>query len=359
MDRSAARFWLGVASTCAVIAAVLTLIGAPSAFLFAGVLTGALWVFRSRAPRALPLRFQRFGLATVGIAAGSQIDSEVISTVLDQPAQILGCVFVTMVVTMLCGQVLRLSKEISSTTALFASIAGAAAGVTAVVREAGGDDAVVMAIQYLRVVAVVVTVPIAAGILGGTNEPATDAPVHQAWDGFTFTVVALLLGLTLAHFLSFSASTLVLPLLVAMGLSLADALSPAVVPTAILAVGYAAIGLMVGLSMTPQVVRLLMRILPLALLQLVLTLSSCAALGLAMARFMHVSDLDGYLIATPGGLPAVAAIAIGSGATVGLVVTVQLVRVFLALVLASALAEWITRRDPGTPPPPTARRPAG
>jgi uncharacterized protein len=54
--------------------------------------------------------------------------------------------------------------------------------------------------------------------------------------------------------------------------------------------------------------------------------------------------MDAYLASTPGGLPAVTAIAVSSGASVGVVVTVQLVRVFLALAMAAALGEWFVRR---------------
>jgi len=54
--------------------------------------------------------------------------------------------------------------------------------------------------------------------------------------------------------------------------------------------------------------------------------------------------LDGYLATTPGGLPAVTAIAIGSGASVGLVVTMQLVRIFLALLLTPVIGALWKRR---------------
>jgi len=344
--RSTLRFWIIVAAAYVAAAVPLVLAGAPSAFLFAGVVGGGVAALRSGEGRALPVEVQRFGLATVGIAAGARIDAKVVETVLVEPAAILGCVFATMTVTMLFGQLLSLSRHISPTTAVFASIAGAASGVTAVVREAGGDAAVVMAIQYLRVVAVLITVPVAAQLLGGTDA-AVDAstPSSSAWAGLDFTIVSLSVGLVLARIMSFSASRLVLPLLVAIALSLGDVFPRADVPPVLLALAYASIGLMVGLSLSHGTLRLLLRIMPLALLQLALGLAGCAVVGFGLAKATGMSALDGYLASTPGGLPAVTAIAISSGASVGVVVTVQLVRLFVALLLASVVGQVFARRQ--------------
>ncbi|MER5437701.1 AbrB family transcriptional regulator [Streptomyces sp. NPDC002790] len=161
------RFWALLVSSYAVAAAVLTLLRVPSAALLAGVIAGAATTLMTGGERRLPGGMQGYGLAVVGVAAGSQIDDDVVRLVLDAPVQIIGSVLVTLAVTMACGQLLRLAPGISATTAAFASIAGAASGVTGVVREVGGDDAAVMAIQYLRVIAVLVSVPLAAHVLGG------------------------------------------------------------------------------------------------------------------------------------------------------------------------------------------------
>jgi membrane AbrB-like protein len=342
----AVQFWALVVLAYAAVVAVLLLLEAPSAFLFAGVLAGACVALKTSDARGLPVWCQRFGMATVGVAAGSQIDADVLELVVQRPATILGSVCATIIVTLLCGQLLRLSPHISPITALFASIAGGASGVTVVVREIGGDDAVVMAIQYLRVVAVLITIPVAAKAFGATNESSPASTSSPAsWSGLGFTVVCLVVGLVLAHFMSFSASRLIVPLLVAVGLSVGEVFDSATVPPSILAAGFASIGLMVGLAVTISTLRVLLRVLPLAALQLILVLGSSVVTGLVLARLTGISRLDGYLASTPGGLPAVTAIAIGSGASVGVVITVQLMRLFVALALAAALGEWFTRRS--------------
>ena len=283
-------------------------------------------------------------MAIVGIAAGGKINRAVLHELASRPVAVVGCVLATMVVTLLCGQILRLSPHVTPVTALFASIAGGASGVTAVVHEIGGDDAVVMAIQYLRVVAVIVLVPIAAQAFDASaSAPPAVAAQLGAWAGLDFTAVCIVVGLALSRLLTFSASRLIFPLLVAVALSVGDVFTAAVVPPVLAAVGFAMIGLMVGLAMTRGTLRVLIRVLPFALVQLVLVLGACFVIGLVLARTTGISDMDAYLASTPGGLPAVTAIAVSSGASVGVVITVQLVRVFTALGLAAALGEFYIR----------------
>jgi membrane AbrB-like protein len=257
---------------------------------------------------------------------------------------VIGGVVSTLALSLLIGQILRLSPHVSASTAAFASIAGGASGVSAVAREMGADEAIVLSLQYLRVIFVLAMVPVIAAVYGADDGGAQTAA--GAWDpyGMAYTVVALVLGLTLSRFLRFSASGLLAPLLCATALALSGYFPSTAVPAVVLAAGYGATGLMVGLSFTRDTVRQLLQLMPLALLQVVLGVVGCALIGLAFSSLADVSRLDGYLATTPGGLPAVTAIAIGSGASVGLVITMQLLRVFLALLLAPLVGVVFRRR---------------
>jgi membrane AbrB-like protein len=348
---SSVNYWAAVIGTLIATTVVLVWLNMPSAYLLAGVISGAGVSLRTRQERPLPKGLQYIGLALIGVASGAEIDAGVVNAVAARPGLILGTVAATLAVTMASGQVLRLSRSISPPTAMFASIAGAASGVIAVVREVGGDDAVVMTIQYVRVLAVLVTVPVAVNLMGtaGSGDaPAASHPLNV--QEFVFTGVCVAVGLALARKVTFSASRLVLPLLCATGLSLSGKFPSAGVPAPLLALGYALIGLMVGLSMTSRTLRILMRLMPLVLVQLVLSLGACAAIAVGLSRLTGISNLDSYIMTTPGGLPAISAIALGSGASVGLVITVQLVRVFAAILVASILGALYARKGPAPEP---------
>lgn len=345
------RFWAAVGLSYVVCAALLVVVSAPAPFLLAGVLAGAGCTLLMRQPQPFPEPLRRVGLAIIGSAAGSAIKPDVVATVVARADVVLGGVVATLAISLVVGQLLRLSPSVDGPTAVFASIAGGASGVSAVAREMGADESIVLSVQYLRVLLILASLPVVSDLLGAEpvhGSAASDVPLNAVTLAFSgLTVVA---GLVLGRFIRFSASSLVLPMVVATTVSLATAAPDATVPPAVLDVGYAAAGLMVGVAFTRSTVRRIARLMPLALLQVVLVVGGCALVGFALARVTGMTPLDGYLATTPGGLPAVTAIAIGSGASVGLVITMQLVRLFLALLMTPIVGALVrARRKPRDP----------
>lgn len=335
-------FWTAVAILYSACAVALSVVGAPTPFLFAGVLAGGACALRLPNPQPFPQPIRQLGLGIIGTAAGSMIDLDVVRTLGTQPLAVVLGVFATLAVSLAAGQLLNLSSVVNGQTAIFASIAGGASGVSAIAREFDADEAIVLAVQYLRVLFVLATIPLLAPLIGDTGHSAPRPEYGSSSLGYV--AIALGTGLLLATILRFSGSRLVLPLLAATSLSLSGAFPEAGVPAALLNFGYATTGLMVGLSFTPETLRQLRKIMPLAAAQLLIGVGSCAAVGVVFARVAGVDALTGYLATTPGGLPAVTAIAIGSSANVGLVICMQLLRVFIALLLAPIIGAFLRRR---------------
>ncbi|MGJ0183771.1 AbrB family transcriptional regulator [Corynebacterium glyciniphilum] len=324
--------------------ALLTVISAPSPYLLAGVIAGATLVLSRPTSRPFPEPARHFSLAVVGLGAGAMIQPDVVSEVLSRPGIILGASVGTLAVTLLAGQVLRLSPAISPSTAALASIAGGASGVTAIARELDADEAVVAAIQYFRVIVVIATVSFVAPLMGGTPGDASDRAGATSWAGIVVAALCGAIGLAIAHKLTFGGSRLLIPMLLAAVASATNWFPSPVVPELVLNLGYAIIGLTVGCSFTSTTLRLLRRVAWLAVVQLILSVGACMAVGLLVTRFTGGTVLDGYLATTPAGLPAVIAIAVGSNTDIGLIITVQVLRLFAALALASAFGAIIRRR---------------
>lgn len=344
--RSRLRFWFWLAVVFLIVTGALLAVGAPSPYLLAGVIAGGICTLRMHAPQRMPVSGRGFALGVIGVQAGSMIDSSVVRMVAERPVVTIGSAVATLGITLLFGQLLRLSPHVSGTTAMFASIAGGASGVTAMARELNADEATVVSVQYLRVLVVILSVPIVAPILGGIEGASlSDGGSSHPWWDLLFTLVALTAGLVAARVLTFTASKLVLPMLAALALTLLDVFPSHSVPTPVLAVGFAAIGLMVGLDLTRETLRRIATIMPLALISLVLSLAACAGVGMVLAQTLGESVFTGYLATTPGGLPAVTAFALEAGDGVGLIVTCQVLRLFLALGIGVAMAQYIRRRD--------------
>jgi membrane AbrB-like protein len=336
------RFWLVVVLATAAVLPALLYSGIPAPTVLAGVLAGGVCALVARRPQPLPKPARDLALGLVGVVAGSHIDLSVLQTAVRQPLVILGSVVATLALTVGLGQVLRLSPHVDRVTAVFSSIAGGASGLIVVARDLGADAAVVAASQYLRVFVIVLTIPVVAPFFGATGVQPTTA--GTSWSGLLFTVLALVAGLLLARLVRFSGSRLLLPLVVASAGSMSGWFPAHEVPTGVAAVGSTLIGLMVGLELTRETLRRLRAVLPVAVAVLLATLVGSAALGVVFSRLAHVSGLAGYLAMTPGGLPAVTAIAAGTGNEIGVIMTVQVVRLITAVLVGVGIGAAVGRR---------------
>ncbi|WP_169741937.1 AbrB family transcriptional regulator [Prauserella rugosa] len=340
------REWAVLVVLFGVASAVFAVAGLPSPYLFAGVVAGAVVTLTSRRDVTLPNVGRRAGMTVIGVAAGSMLDAGLLRTLAAQPVLLLSGVLLTVVVTMGIGQLLRLSPHVTASTAVFASIAGGASGVSAAAREVGADEVIVLAVQYFRVLFILLTLPLVSTLLGASGGEQADQSTGD-WSGVAFTVVALVAGFAVSSVVHFAASGLVVPLVISAVLAAVGVFPSTQTPEPVLAVGYGLIGVMVGLSFTRATLRQLVLLMPLVLVQVVLSVAVCAVIGFVFADIAGISMLDGYLATTPGGLPAVTAVAVGSATNVGLIIAMQLIRVFIALLMLPVLGRIVRGRNEG------------
>jgi membrane AbrB-like protein len=211
----------------------------------------------------------------------------------------------TLVISVAAGRALAFRRDVSTATGAFALIAGGASGIVALARELGADDRVVTIVQYLRVLMVLLAMPLVTTLL--FHPPSG-------------------------------------PMLVAVAVSASGVLGTVAVPTVLEQVGYALIGVRVGLRFTRASLRSIARLLPLASALIVAVIAACALLGLLLSQVTGVDRLTAYLATTPGGLFAVLATAADSGSDVTYVLAVQVIRVFAMLLFAPLLGRWFRRR---------------
>jgi membrane AbrB-like protein len=296
-----------------------------------------------------PLGFQ-VGQALVGATIGALVSLSTLLRLSDDWPSILAVTLGTLALSVLAGRLLALRRDVSPTTGAFALVAGGASGITALARELGADDRVVTIVQYLRVVLVLFTLPIATTLIfhaGGTGGAGPAGPAVRWVPDLAFTVVAVALGLVVARFTRLPAGSLLGPLLVAVGLSVSGVLGAVTVPVALENLGYALIGVQVGLRFTRASLAAIARLLPVTALLILLVIVGCALMGLLLSAVTGVDRLTAYLATTPGGLYAVLATAAGSGSDTTYVLAVQVIRVFVMLLAAPLLSRVLARRRTG------------
>jgi membrane AbrB-like protein len=361
------RAWLVLSLLAITLSVALSWVGLPSPVLFGALAAGLIYALSVReAPAvpssavpavqvpavqvpAVPVLAFTIGQAILGASIGALFDLDTLASLRADWAQVLGVCVVTLALSVLAGFVLRLNPGVSAATGAFAMVAGGASGIVAIARELGADDRIVAVVQYLRVLMIILGMPVVARLIFDSGEPAFGAEVFEPGPepglamNLVVTVVCVVVGLALARRIAIPAASLLFPLFVAVLISLTGVVGSVSVPAGLQDLGYALIGLQVGLRFTRASLKAVATLLPLAIATILGLIAACAVLGVLLSEATGHSRLDGYLATTPGGLYAVLATAIDSGSDVTFILTVQIVRLFVMLFSAPLLARWLRR----------------
>ena len=344
------RAWLVLLVLVVGLSVVLTLVGLPSPVLFGALAAGLIYALSASRTPAVPALAFTTGQAVLGASIGALFDPDTLASLRDDWAPVIGVCVATLALSVAAGFVLRLHPTVSAATGAFAMVAGGASGIVAIARELGADDRIVAVVQYLRVLVIILGMPLVAQLIFDTGQrvaaPTGSGPEAGLPVNLLVTVVCVVVGLALARWIAIPAAALLFPLFVAVLISLTGLVGAIAVPVGLQDVGYALIGLQVGLRFTRASLKAVATLLPLAIATILGLIVACAALGVLLARATGHSQLDGYLATTPGGLYAVLATAVGSGSDVTFILTVQIVRLFVMLFSAPLLARWLRPNPP-------------
>ncbi|GAA1391724.1 AbrB family transcriptional regulator [Luteococcus peritonei] len=348
--RPVALAWAAVVALTLLASWGFDLLGLPSPQLFGALFAGMVYAVSGRGPDVqLPRWGSVAGQALIGISMGALLNLATLRALGGHAGPIALVNIATLALSLLLGQAFARAGRIGQATGTFAMIAGGASGITAIARELGADDRITSVVQYLRVVMILVGMPL---VTAAVFRPTADAAPASSLDesslatSLLFTLVSAVVGVWLARLVRFPSGALLGPLFVAAGISLTGWIGHPGVPDAVVAVGYALVGLQVGLRFTRASLRQVGRLLPLAVVFVLLVVVGCAGLGMALSAVTGMPQLDCYLATTPGGLYAVLATAASSGADVTFVLAVQVIRLILVLASAPLIASWF-RGHPG------------
>ena len=343
------RSWVVVVALTVVVSVGFSLLRLPSPVLFGSLVAGMAHALVASDELDVPPLAFRVGQALVGAVIGALVQLPTLLRIAsDWPSVVLVTVG-TLAISVAAGRLLALDRDVSPVTGAFALVAGGASGIVALARELGADDRVVTIVQYLRVLLVLLAMPLVTSFVFHPPSGAGSlAGSHTRWlPDLTFVVLAVAIGLLLQRVVTAPATALLGPMLVAVALSASGVLGHVSVPTALENLGYALIGVRVGLRFTRASLRSIARLLPLATALIVAVIVACGLLGLLLAEVTGTDRLTAYLATTPGGLFAVLATAADSGSDVTYVLAVQVIRVFAMLLLAPLLGRWLRRAPTG------------
>lgn len=356
--------WLGQAvrwlalSLCAAVAGQALHAAEVPAGLFLGPMLVAIVFGVCGAGLRLHKKVFRFGQGCVGLLVAHTMTWSVLVSLASSWHLMLLATMLTVCLSALVGLGTVRFGGISGNTAAWGTAPGAASAMVAMAEDYGADSRLVATMQYVRVVCVVMVGALVSHLLGataGVSQAITSAPVMSHTD-LALGLGVILMGVAAGAFLP--AGALLVPLLLGAALQLAGVLT-ITLPSELLAFGYAAIGCYIGLRFDRETLSYVWRRLPTMVIGALVLIMLCAALAWLLASLTGTDFLSMYLATSPGGLDAMAIIAVETNSDTGLVLAMQTLRLFGVILTGAFFAKQIIRLTaPPAPRPEERKRPA-
>jgi uncharacterized protein len=293
-----------------------------------------------RVPR-LPLDFTQ---AIIGCMIARVITLDIIHSFLRQWPLFLGYGLLVIVVSCLLGSAISRLRILPETTAIWGLLPGAASAMILIADSYGADSRLVAFMLYLRVVLVAVFASVISGLATHTSVAApviVVAPIH--WLAFGQTLAIIAGSVVLTRVFRIRAGMIMVPLFVGAALQVSG-LVEVELPRWLLAASYLFLGWSIGLRFTPKLLISATRALPQILVSILAMILFCAGCGLALVVLLGIEPLTAYLATSPGGADSVAVIAASTSVDVGFVMTLQISRTLLVLLVGPIVSRFAADR---------------
>jgi membrane AbrB-like protein len=319
--------------------------GFPASFLIGPMLVAM--VFAVKGAR---LSVARPGLlcaqAIVGCLVARALDPSILDTIAEDWAAILLVVMTTVVASTFAGWLIARTHLLPGTTAAWGCSPGAATGMVAMSEEFGADPRLVAFMQFLRVTLVVITATLVPRLVFGvTAADHAAADVQNFADQLPDLAATLALaagGGLAARLLPIPSGGVFVPLIIAAVLQ-GTGLITITLPPWLLVIAFGAIGLWVGLRFERETVLYALRAMPVMLVGIISLILLCGVSAVMLVWLVDTDPLTAFLATVPGGVDAIAIIAVDTNADISFVLALQTVRLFVVIVTGPMLAKLICR----------------
>ena len=341
-----ARLWMGLVAASTAVSFLLYGAGFPASFLIGPMLTGMAFAVRG-VQLAVPRPFLLSAQAIVGCLVARALDPSILGTIADDWAAMLLVVMTTVVASTFAGWMIARTHLLPGTTAAWGCSPGAATGMVAMAEEFGADARLVAFMQFLRVIMVVITATLVSRLIFGVTatEHAPAAAVQSFADqlpGLAATLAVAAGGGLAARLLPVPSGSVFVPLIFAATLQGMGVMTITLPPWLLIG-AFALIGWWVGLRFTRETVLYALRAMPVMLVGIFSLILLCGLSAAMLVWLVGTDPLTAFLATIPGGLDAIAIIAVDSNADISFVLALQTVRLFVVIVTGPMLAKLICR----------------
>lgn len=337
--------WTSIIVLSVVFTSVLLVAKLPAALMF-GPMLAAIVVERIDLGPKLPKVLFGVAQAAIGCLIAKAMTPSIMTNLANQWTQFIVITAGTVGISCLLGWLVSRGRMMPGTTAVWGLLPGAASAMMILAEEFGADSRLVAFMQYLRVVIVGLTASIITRFwVQNSAIPSAGqdwfAPFNML--GLVFSILIIFIGTALGPSVKVPASTLLIPMVLGCFLQLFG-IAQLELPQWFLAFPYCFLGWYIGLRFTKESLKHAFQILPMTLGLIFTMIVFGAGLAWTLVRFCKIDPLSAYLATSPGGMDAVAIIASSVDVNMPLIMSMQMARFLMVLIVGPPISKFIATR---------------
>lgn len=335
--------WAIVAPGSLALGALLSYLHVPAAWILGAIVVSGAMALSTGTDLPVNRHFYAVARGFIGMMAGIPLTLVPASTLVGFVPAAVTISLITVLVGVTGGVLLHRAQpqDISWETGILSMLPGGASLMPALASELGADYRYVALTQYLRLLAVSVSLPLVVSLLNAPAGHGVDMSVNGevTWWIVLLTVAIAIVGERLGKLAHLPASAvlgpLILTVVVAQFLPAGHTLEPLYV---FKIMAFMSIGWVCGGGLSVPALKSFAKQLPATVLFIVVVIGVCALTALPLTAWLNITYFEAYLATSPGALETVLALSAEGGAGPA-VVAVQIIRLIIVLVIAGYLPQ--------------------
>ncbi|AFZ46369.1 membrane protein AbrB duplication [Cyanobacterium stanieri PCC 7202] len=308
---------------------------------------------------SFPHSFGMVGQGMIAVVTASHFSLDSLVDARHYLLPLFGAIFITGIFSLLNGFLLCKIAKIDPCSSFLGSIPGAGSSLVAMSEEMGADAIAVTVLQYVRILLVSLIVPNIVGFYFST--PVLGTPIIESCNPeicFTPTNELLITADLPTSILTAVVKTVLIILTVTLAIQIGKLIKlpsnlflapffsclilfwfiPTTIPPIIFSIGLFLLGLSTGIKFDLQTINKLLKAVLIEIILVIFLIIICFIIGYEFHQITGLDMMSSLLGTTPGGLNTMTATALELGGDSGMVLTMQMVRMFFILTFSPFFA---------------------
>ncbi len=338
------------------IAVICSLLGEwlnlPIPWLLVPLFVAIIWVFVKGKSQSLPSSFNFYGQSIIAVVTASRFSVDTLINIQDYFFPLLICILITAIFSIFNSYVIYKWANIDLTTSFLGCIPCGSASMVAMSEEMGADTIAVAVLQCLRIIMVSAITPFVASfymtdshmtVTNVTIErellPSLPLPINL----IILSLVAIV-GIQLGKKIKLPSNLFLAPFFSSL-IFLYFFPYQIIIPHDLFCAGLLLMGLSIGIKFETKIVHKLAKALFLEIFLVLFLMMICFMAGYEFHLITHTDTMTALLGSTPGALNAMIATVIELGGDSSLVLTMQMSRMLLILILTPVLGNILLKKS--------------